>query len=175
MSGGRIPSRTNSGASSIRGRRGISARAMPAMTRRIEGAVLNRRATTATTTRTAINSRSVWIVAVTGHTLLGRGALPFRIGRDRLAGEKIIHTIAPLEGATIRKVKSQRSVMRERCPLYPRKRTNGRHVGMSASCHKRTHAVQQKSSLIDHPVGALLKLRRHLGAESLGRFDKFEF
>jgi hypothetical protein len=25
------------------------------------------------------------------------------------------------------------------------------------------------------PVSALLKLRRHLGAESLGRFDKFEF
>src|SRR5215467_11451759 len=47
----------------------MSARAMPAMTRRIEGAVLNRRATTATTTRTAINSRSVWIVAVTGYTL----------------------------------------------------------------------------------------------------------
>jgi hypothetical protein len=46
---------------------------------------------------------------------------------------------------------------------------------MSALCQKRTRAVQQKSSLIDHPVGALLKLRRHLGAESLGRFDKFEF
>src|SRR5262245_15229032 len=53
----------------------MSARAMPAMTRRIEGAVLNRRATRATTTSTAISCRSVWIVAVTGHTLLGRGAL----------------------------------------------------------------------------------------------------
>src|SRR5262249_52800073 len=41
---------------------------LPAMTRRIEGAVLNRRATMATTTSTAISSRSVWIVAVTGHT-----------------------------------------------------------------------------------------------------------
>src|SRR6516225_147215 len=40
---------------------------------------------------------------------------------------------------------------------------------------KRMHAVQQKSSLIDHLVCALLKLRRHLGAESLGRFDKSEF
>ena len=90
----------------MRGRLGMSASPMPAMTRRIEGAVLNRRATTATTTRTAIKSRSVWIVAVTGHTLLGRGALRFRIGRDRLAGEKVVHAIAPLEGASIRRVKS---------------------------------------------------------------------
>jgi hypothetical protein len=54
---------------------------MPAMTRRIEGAVLKRRATTATTTSTAISRRSVWIVAVTGHTLLGQGALHLRIGQ----------------------------------------------------------------------------------------------
>src|SRR5262249_48946129 len=106
ISGGRIASRTNSGGSSSRDRPGMSASAMPAMTRRIEGAVLDRRATTATTTRTTINSRSGWIVAVTGHTLLGRGALPFRIGRDRLAGEKVVHAIAPLGGASIRKVKS---------------------------------------------------------------------
>jgi hypothetical protein len=29
-------------------------------------------------------------------------------------------------------------------------------------------------ALFDHLFDALLKLRRHLGAESLGRFDKFE-
>jgi hypothetical protein len=59
----------------------VSASPMPAMTRRIEGAVWNRRATMATTTSTAISSRSVWIVAVTDHTLLVRDAPPFRIGR----------------------------------------------------------------------------------------------
>jgi len=31
------------------------------------------------------------------------------------------------------------------CPLYPRKRTNGRCLDMSALCQKRTHAVQQKA------------------------------
>src|SRR5580658_4510379 len=62
-----MPSSTSSGASSIRGRPGRSASAMPAMTSRIDGAVLSRRATTATTTRTARSSRRVSIVAVMGH------------------------------------------------------------------------------------------------------------
>ena len=31
-------------------------------------------------------------------------------------------------------VKSRRSVVTERCPLYPRKRTNSGHLKMSASC-----------------------------------------
>src|SRR5262245_34369433 len=56
----------------------MSASTMPAMTRRIEGAVFNRRATRATTTSTAISRRSVWIVTVTGHTLFGQGALEHR-------------------------------------------------------------------------------------------------
>jgi hypothetical protein len=34
-----------------------------------------------------------------------------------------------------------------RCPLYPRKRTSLSMTGMSALCHKRTHAVQQKRGL----------------------------
>src|SRR5262249_19196166 len=29
------------------------------------------------------------------------------------------------------------------CPLCPRKRTNSGHLGMSALCQKRTHALQQ--------------------------------
>jgi len=29
------------------------------------------------------------------------------------------------------------------CPLYPQKRTLVERLGMSALCHKRTHAVQQ--------------------------------
>jgi hypothetical protein len=32
------------------------------------------------------------------------------------------------------------------CPLYPQKRTLIERVRMSALCHKRTHAVQQKPS-----------------------------
>src|SRR6516225_7040723 len=51
-------------------------------------------------------------------------------------------------------VKSRRSVVTERCPLYPRKRTNSGHLKMSASCQKRTPAPQRKISLFDHLVGA---------------------
>src|ERR1700730_5730541 len=36
----------------------------------------------------------------------------------------------------------------------PRKRTNSRHLGMSASCHKPTYAVQQIAALFDQLVGA---------------------
>ena len=61
-----MPSSTKSGASSIRGSPGSSASAMPAMTSKIEGAVLSRRAATATTTSTARSSRRVSIVAVMG-------------------------------------------------------------------------------------------------------------
>jgi len=38
----------------------------------------------------------------------------------------------------IRWVKCERDFKADSCPLYPRKRTNGRHFGMSALCHKRT-------------------------------------
>src|SRR5262249_44954719 len=65
----------------MRGRLGMSASPMPAITRRIEGAVLNRRATTAATISTAISSRRVWIVAVTGYLILNviaRGCTRFR-------------------------------------------------------------------------------------------------
>src|SRR5579862_9745050 len=70
-----MPSSTSSGASSMRGRPGVSASAMPAMTRRMDGAVLSRRATTATTTSTARRNRIVWIVAVMDLTEPGLRAL----------------------------------------------------------------------------------------------------
>src|SRR5215831_13863607 len=38
------------------------------------------------------------------------------------------------------------------CPLYPRKRTNSRHLEMSALCQKRTHAPQHKV-VLNHRVG----------------------
>jgi hypothetical protein len=40
------------------------------------------------------------------------------------------------------------------CPLYPQKRTFAVHSPMSALGQKRTHAVQQKASLLDHLIGA---------------------
>jgi hypothetical protein len=64
-----MPSRTSSGASSIWGRPGTRASPMPAMTRRIDGAVLSRRARMATTTSTTRSSNSVWIVAVMPHIM----------------------------------------------------------------------------------------------------------
>src|SRR5262249_41448768 len=47
------------------------------------------------------------------------------------------------------------------CPLYPRKRTNSGHLGMSALCQKRTYAVQQTEALFDQLVGAGEQRRRH--------------
>ena len=69
-----MPSSTSSGASSIRGRPGASASPMPAMTSRIEGAALSRRATMATTASTASSSNMVWIVAAMGHKYPSSGA-----------------------------------------------------------------------------------------------------
>jgi hypothetical protein len=48
-------------------------------------------------------------------------------------------------------------------PLCPRKRTLRDAVGMSASCHKQTHAPQQKASLFNHLVGA--------GEQRRGKFE----
>ena len=39
-------------------------------------------------------------------------------------------------------------------PLFTQQRTSPRYFGMSVSCHKRTHALQQRTSLLDHLVGA---------------------
>src|SRR5271169_6087785 len=51
------------------GRSRVSASAMPATTRRIDGAELSRRAAIATTTRMASRKRIVWMVAVIGPKL----------------------------------------------------------------------------------------------------------
>jgi hypothetical protein len=42
-------------------------------------------------------------------------------------------------------VKSGHDAPQIQCPLYPQKRTLVERVGMSALCHKRTHALQQFS------------------------------
>jgi len=44
---------------------------------------------------------------------------------------------------------------------------------MTRCANSDVYAQQQTVSLFDHLFDAPLKLRRHLGAESLGRFDKF--
>src|SRR6185503_4978198 len=59
-----MTSSTSSGASSMVGRPGMKASATPATTKRIDGAVLIRCATTATTTPIARRRSSVWMVAV---------------------------------------------------------------------------------------------------------------
>src|SRR5882672_12659174 len=56
-------------------------------------------------------------------------------------------------------------------PLCPRERTSRIAVGMSVSCHKRTHAPQQPATLFDHFVGAGDERRRHIEAERLGGLE----
>jgi len=47
------------------------------------------------------------------------------------------------------------------CPLYLQKRTLEPSRGMSALCHERTHAPQQKASLFDDLIGN----SEHLGRD----------
>src|SRR6516225_6784672 len=54
----------------------------------------------------------------------------------------------------------------KQCPLYTGKRTLVERVGMSALCHKRTLAAQQKP-LFDHLVGVGKQRRRHSKAQCL--------
>ena len=53
------------------------------------------------------------------------------------------------------------------CPLYPQKRTCAAQLTMSAMGQRRTRAAQQKGSLFDHLVGALLQKQRHIQSEGL--------
>ena len=54
-----------------------------------------------------------------------------------------------------------------RCPLSIRKRTKSGSSRMSALCHKRTYAAQQKAPLFDHLVGAGEQRRRNADADAL--------
>ena len=47
------------------------------------------------------------------------------------------------------------------CPLYPRKRTKSRWLGLSALCQSRLNAPQQNASLFDHLVGDGLQRQGH--------------
>jgi hypothetical protein len=44
--------------------------------------------------------------------------------------------------------------VRRPLPVYPDEQTSSESVGMSQTCHNRTHAAQQYALLFDHLVGA---------------------
>src|SRR5262249_40550139 len=71
---------------------------------------------------------------------------------DETAALRDFDPVAP------QRVRSGNRTSPSQCPLYPPKRTNRRHVGMSALCHKRTHPPQHathgRQALFDLIVGA---------------------
>ena len=66
-------------------------------------------------------------------------------------------------------VKSGHGAIKLRCPLYLQKQTFIAAIGMSAKGHKRTDAVQQLGSLLDHFIGKGEQIVGYLDAERLGR------
>ena len=69
-----------------------------------------------------------WILALSGPPRQGSRGVPTATG-------------LPL------RVKSRHDALKLRCLLYPQKRTFGSTAGMSALCHKRTHALQQSIAI----------------------------
>jgi hypothetical protein len=53
-------------------------------------------------------------------------------------------------------------------PFYPQLRTLVGAAGTAASCHNRSHALQQTAPLFDHPLGGRKQRRRHGEAEHPG-------
>src|SRR6516225_1763034 len=99
--------------------------------------------------------------------------LPQGLGQCIVAGQinKLESSKWRLRGAVSRKsgqcplwVKSRYQRTFRQCPLYPQKRTSELSRGMSALCHKRTHAVQQLGLLLDHLVSERQKIHRELNA-----------
>ena len=85
----------------------------------------------------------------------------FELGaNDRSAG--LFDCPSKLETAASKGSGLRGGPVRQSCPLYPRKQTSFGTVAMSALCHKRTHAVQQLTSLLDHLVDDGEQRRRHI-------------
>jgi len=71
---------------------------------------------------------------------------------------------------------SGHDVIKSRCPLYPQKRTFAERIGMSALCHKLTHAPHQLHPLLLQEIAIRQQGRRALAAaqrEAI-RFDRQE-
>src|SRR5437763_5673740 len=64
-------------------------------------------------------------------------------------------------------VRSGHSQWFERCPLYPSKQTSAEHIGISALCHKKTHAPQQNRFLFDDFISRYQQVLWERNTESL--------
>src|SRR5215831_14933642 len=91
----------------------------------------------------------------------GAKGRPARAKKQTYAVHQLMSALPPIATA-------KADIGKPSCLLYPRKQTCAVHQPMSALGQKRTHAPQQKGSLFDHLVGALLKVQRHVEAERLG-------
>src|SRR6516162_8981713 len=75
--------------------------------------------------------------------IAGQGCRPFKVEKVEVIVCHIWRARAKFCGKFRR---YRRSTARQRCPLYPRKRTLELSRAMSAMCQKRTYALQQSRS-----------------------------
>jgi len=82
-------------------------------------------------------TRDIPVVALSAHALAGEREKALRRDVTSLTPSRFSLSVCWQRFDVLAGVAS------DACPLYPRKRTNSRHLSMSALCHKQTNEPQQ--------------------------------